>query len=217
MGMLEGMIIGGVCGGLGTLAYAWHMSRWKKKFLTTLSERGTERARSVLDKHVAPVRRGKFPLNKLLPQRARFAGLTLLDQMDDLRDEMTWHQGGPAYKMQVRGFGLMCMAVRNTDPGQYVEQMDALVKEIDAEANAMQRLIKDKAQLLGHLMRAMSGTPLANEHRARILKWSSKEGSLEKAVMYYAVVRADTLAGLRDEPLVTKLRELTNVFALQDG
>ncbi len=217
MGLIDGLIIGGAIGGVVGGVMAYRMKRWKLTFSQALATQGPQKARSVLDKHAGPVPRGKFPLNKLSSQRARFAGLAILDQVDELGDELEWHEGGPAFKMGVRGFGLVCLAVRASDPAKYVETMDALVAEVEAEAGSLQKLIKDKARMLGQLMHGMAGDAISPADRSRILKWGSKDGSLEKAIMYYAVVRADALAGVRDEPLVRNLRELTDVFALQDG
>jgi hypothetical protein len=214
MGMTEGAIIGGVAGGLATLVMVWRQTLWQKRLLRTLTEKGHDAARALLDSRAPTLKPQKsFPISKLIQQRTRISGLTVLGDVAEIARELSQHSGGTAYKFQVQGFGLLGLAIHGDDTAGRVRELEELSRVVTAEANVLQKLVKERLELLARLGQALSGaTPLVTSDEVAILRWAKAEPVLTRVVLFRGLDLAAQKSGGSNAGYRAAWQELTTAF-----
>lgn len=209
MGMVEGAVIGAVIGGIVALSTTLKNSRWQRAFSAHLREGKLDLARSLLFKHTKEVPRGAFPIRMLLPQRNRLAGLAVLGDSAALEQELGRHTGSAAYKAQVRQFNLLLLALRDTDPSARIAEIRSTADEVGKEANAMQKLLVNRAALLARVVGGLLGEPVDQADELALLKGSRDEPILVRIAYYRLLELCDERRGKPNDRYRTQLPELT--------
>jgi hypothetical protein len=213
MGMIEGAIIGGISGGTAALVMVWRQAQWQKRLLKTLADKGHDAARALLDQRAPTLKpQRSFPIRKLLLQRARITGLTILGDGAEIQRELSQHGGSAAYKFQVQAFGLLGLALQGDDVAGRARELEEVARQVDAEANALQKILKDRTALLARLGKALTGEPLANTDATAIQRWANADPILTRVVLFRALDIAAQKSGAPNPRYREGWRALTTAF-----
>nr|MBP6841995.1 hypothetical protein [Kofleriaceae bacterium] len=95
----------------------------------------------------------------LLPQRHRLLGAWLLGDLAAVREQLTRHRGSAAYLANVVAYGQAILAVEA--PIEAVaaaaEQVRATAAAVRAESSALQKLLRDRTDLLARVVDGLVG------------------------------------------------------------
>lgn len=140
MAAIDGMIIGGILGGVGAGVMLYMQARQRRKLAEYLrSGVEPERLRPMVDR-LYPFK-GKLGIYQIVPIGTRFVALGALGQLDAIRDEsaQTPRDARLTCRVQVLGMGLLVRRVLGDPDPSLHGALQALSAEVDATAAACSR------------------------------------------------------------------------------
>lgn len=209
--MIEGAIIGAVVGMIFAVVMLLRRRRFRNDLLALIAENRREEARALLDRKIQPTK--KVTISKLVGQRERMAGLTMLGDLDTLEEEVSDHHGPLTAEVQVDAIGLLGIAIRSVDPSDAARRLSELATRMETEGGRTMKLVKRKTRALAALAAGLKGEDIPSQHRLTLDSFEG-DGGMVQILIWQALSLALLAAGQEGQArgLRKKVLALTRAF-----
>ncbi|MGK0360406.1 MAG: hypothetical protein ACI9U2_002719 [Bradymonadia bacterium] len=194
--MLQGAIIGAIVGIIMTIVINRQKKNGALKVLGELEASGQQAARRALDAMQPAVT--KVATSKFQKAIERLAGLAVIEETAALQAELNGLTGAQNILVQLKGIGLLGLAVRADDPSIYARQLRALSDAFDKDGGVLMKLVKRNLRIYANLAEGIAGDALTDETKLQFGNLAPKS-SMAGIVMYQARVMAAQANGQSTE------------------
>ena len=208
--MLQGAIIGLIVGLVMTVVMTSKQKKRKERFFKALDNNGPEAARTVLDTEVKPL--AKLPMNSILDQQDRMAGLAIIGDLQTLETEIAGHTGKLVSVAQVNAIGLLGVTIRADDPADGARRLEELATRMESEGGATTKLVKKKVRNLANLARSITGQMMPPDTSTAIQQMTTREPQLVRVLLCQGMVRAISAAGGDPAEMRARVQKDTRAF-----
>lgn len=181
--MLQGAIIGAIVGIIMTFVINRQKKNGALKVLGELDGSGQQAARRALDAMQPAVT--KVATSKFQKVTERFAGLAIIQETTALEAELDGLTGAQNILVQLKGIGLLGLAVRADDPSVYARQLRALSDKFDNDGGVLMKLVKRNLRIYANLAEGIAGASLTDETKLQFGNLAPKT-SMAGMIMYQA-------------------------------
>lgn len=181
--MLQGAIIGAIVGVIMTIVINQQKKKGALKVLGELDSSGQQAARAALDAMQPAVT--KVPTSKFQKVIERLAGLAIINETATLEGELSSLTGAQNILVQLKGIGLLGLAVRADDPSVYATQLRELSDQFEKDGGKLMKLVKRNLRIYANLAEGIGGAALTDETKLQFGNLAPSN-SMAGVIMYQA-------------------------------
>ena len=197
----------------GLYAVLWKQ-RWEDRFLREFNRDERQRARIQMDRYAKRFKRARLGNRKIPHQRGRLMALWLLGELDELRAELSAHNGSASFTANVEMNGVLALAIAAPEERPALAaRLDALAGQVTQGSTRLLAGMRQRAALVAKLGASLAGAPLDEADAKRLLDGLYADPLLTRVMLLRAMIVAADVTGRSSLRLQKMLANLTPVLA----